>query len=132
MAQRQSEIIMLETHEECLSCLEKIRWNGVPKCPYCDSVKATAYKNAYRYRCNNCFTSYSVTVGTLFHKTHLELQKWFQAILLLRKLNPNISIRRLARDIKVNRATASLIIKRLQEADADQEELLKAIVCAFE
>ncbi len=131
MAQTQSRIAMLETHEECLAYLENIRWSGVPKCPYCNSVNATVYKNAHRYRCNSCFTSYSVTVGTVFHKTHLDLKKWFQAILLLRKLNPDISARKLAREINVNRATASLIIKRLQEVDSDQEELLKAIVHAF-
>ncbi|MDJ0773482.1 MAG: transposase [Mastigocoleus sp. MO_167.B18] len=35
---------MFETHEECLVCLEEIRWNGTPTCPYCGSVKATKYK----------------------------------------------------------------------------------------
>jgi transposase-like protein len=28
-----------------------------------------------RYHCNNCNTSYSVTVGTIFHDTKLDLQK---------------------------------------------------------
>jgi len=123
---------VLETHEECLVHLEIIRWNGTPTCPYCGSIKATTYKNEHRYRCNSCFTSYSVTVGTLFHKTHLDLQKWFQAILLLCKSNPNISARKLANEIQVNRATASLIIKRVQDAPDDQAEMLRAIVQVFE
>ena len=123
---------MLETHEECLACLEQIRWNGVPTCPYCESTKATAYKNEHRYRCNTCFTSYSVTVGTLFHKTHLGLHKWFRAILLLRKLNPDISARKLAKDIEVNRATATAIIKRMQNVTENQSKMLLSIVQAFE
>lgn len=123
---------MLETHEECLVYLESIRWNGTPTCPYCGSIRATAYKNERRYRCNECFTSYSVTVGTLFHKTHVDLQKWFRAILLLRKLNPSISARKLAKEIQVNRATASLIITRVQDVPVDQLEMLKAIVQVFD
>ncbi|MGI0486594.1 transposase [Pantanalinema rosaneae CENA516] len=123
---------MLETHEECLACLENIRWNGIPTCPYCGSTKASVYKNEHRYRCNSCFTSYSVTVGTLFHKTHVDLRKWFQAILLLCKSNPNISARKLAKEIEVTRATASLMIKRVQEIPDDQIEMLKAIVQTFD
>lgn len=119
---------MLETHEDCLACLEKIRWNGAPTCPYCGSIKATAYKNEQRYRCNKCFTSYSVTVGTLFHKTHVDLRKWFRAILLLYRLNPDISARRLAKEIQVTRATSSLIIKRIYGASSEQKELLQRIV----
>lgn len=123
---------MFETHEDCLVYLEKIRWNGSPTCPYCDSTKATAYKKEHRYRCNRCFTSYSVTVGTLFHKTHVDLQRWFQAILLLHELNGNISIRRLAREIQVSRATAAFMVDRIRDAPADQAKMLQEIVHAFE
>ncbi|MGG6269023.1 transposase [Leptolyngbya sp. AN03gr2] len=123
---------MLETHEECLTCLETIRWNGTPTCPYCGSVKATAYKNEHRYRCNSCFTSYSVTVGTLFHKTHVDLRKWFQAIFLLCKLNRDISIRKLAEEIQVSRTTASLIVDRIRNIPSEQTEMLRQIVCVFE
>jgi transposase-like protein len=119
---------MLETHEECLVYLERIRWKGTPICPYCGSTKATTYKNEHRYRCNHCFTSYSVTVGTLFHKTHVDLRKWFRAISLLLKLNRDISVRGLAKEIQVSRATASLMVDRIQGASADQAEMLKAIV----
>jgi transposase-like protein len=119
---------MFKTHQECLAFLEKIRWNGIHTCPYCGSTKATAYKNEQRYRCNSCFTSYSVTVGTLFHKTHVDMRKWFKAILLLHRLNGDISVRRLSREIQVSRATASLMVKRIQEASADQAAILREIV----
>ncbi|MDZ7991611.1 MAG: transposase [Nostoc sp. EfeVER01] len=123
---------MLETHEECLVCLEKIRWNGTPICPYCGSVKATQYKNEQRYRCNSCFTSYSVTVGTIFHKTHVNLHKWFRAILLLCKVNRDISVRKLAQEIQVNRATASRIVNQVLNVPPEQVEILKEIVRVFE
>ena len=65
------------THEDCLAYLEKVRWNNVPTCPYCNSTNSTSFKKENRHHCNNCNTSYSVTVGTIFHKTKLDLQKWF-------------------------------------------------------
>ena len=123
---------MLESHEECLAYLEKIRWNGTPICPYCGSNRATKYKNEHRYRCNGCFTSYSVTVGTLFHRTHVDLSKWFRAIELLCKLDRDISIRKLALELKVNRATATVMVDRVLGAPAEQADLLREIVHIFE
>ena len=123
---------MFQTHQECLVHLEKIRWDGIPICPYCGSNKSSRYKSEHRYHCSSCFTSYSVTVDTLFHKTHVDLHKWFQAILILYKLNPDISGRKLAQAIQVNRATASLMIKRVLGASPEQAEILKAIVRSTE
>lgn len=111
---------MLKTHEDCIAYLETIRWNGKPICPYCGFDRATKYKNERRYRCNGCFTSYSVTVGTVFHHTHVDLRKWFQAILLLCKLDRNISVRKLARELQVNRATATLMVDRILKVSPEE------------
>ncbi len=119
---------MFKTHEECLVYLEKIRWNGTPISPYCGSDKSKKYKNEHRYRCNSCFTSYSVTVGTIFHQTHVDLRKWFRAILLLCKLNRDISVRKLAQEIQVNRATASLMVSQVRSISPEQAEILIKIV----
>jgi transposase-like protein len=121
-------ITMSRNHEECLALLEQIRWGGKPKCPYCESTNATAYKNERRYHCNECFTSYSVTVGTLFHKTHVELQKWFVAINLVVNSAGGISVRQLAKEIGVNKNTAGYMIERIRQAITEERELLKKIV----
>ncbi len=121
-------IIMLQNHEDCLALLEQIRWNGKPKCPYCGSNKATAYKTEHRYHCNECFTSYSVTVGTLFHKTHVELQKWFVAIHLVLNSSGGISVRQLAKEIGVNKNTASYMLERIRKAVVEERELLHQII----
>lgn len=123
---------MLESHEECLAYLEKIRWNGTPTCPYCGGIKATKYKNEHRYRCNGCFTSYSVTVGTLFHGTRVELHKWFRAIGLLHAAGRKISVRQLALELQIHRATATLIIDRVSGAAPDQKDLLQQIIHIFD
>ena len=120
-------------HEECVALLEQIRWAGKPKCPYCESTNATAYKNERRYHCNECFTSYSVTVGTLFHKTHVELQKWFVAIHLVLNLPGGISVRQLAKEIEVNKNTACYMIERICKAMTEEQELLQTLtkLCKF-
>jgi transposase-like protein len=121
-------ITMSRNHEECLALLEQIRWSGKPKCPYCESTNATAYKNERRYHCNECFTSYSVTVGTLFHKTHVELQKWFVAIHLVLNSPGGVSVRQLAKEIGVNKNTASYMIERIHKAMAEEQKLLQRLV----
>ncbi|MEH2320539.1 IS1595 family transposase [Nostoc sp.] len=118
---------MSRNHKECLALLEQIRWGGQPKCPYCESTNATAYKNERRYHCNECFTSYSVTVGTLFHKTHVELQKWFVAIHLVLNSPGGISVRQLAKEIGVNRNTAAYMIERIRKTTIQEQQILHKI-----
>lgn len=119
---------MTHKHEDCLALLEEIRWGGVPRCPYCESTNSTAIKNKRRYRCNACFTSYSVTVGTVFHRTYVDLQKWFLAIRLVLKLQRGISVRQLAREIKVNRNTSAYMLVRIREAKTEDQKLLQSIL----
>jgi transposase-like protein len=116
------------TQDECLDYLEKILWDGVPKCPYCQSTNATPYKAERRYHCNSCFTSFSVTVGTLFHKSHVDLQKWFLAISIFLKSDKKISVRHLAEEIGVNKNTASLMLNRIHQAVSERPEILHEIV----
>ncbi|MCC5610667.1 transposase [Nostoc sp. CHAB 5834] len=119
---------MSPNHEECLALLEQIRWDGKPKCPYCESTNATAYKNERRYHCNECFTSYSVKVGTLFHKTHVELQKWFVAIHLVLNSPGGVSVRQLAKEIGVNKNTSCYMIERIHKAMKENPEFLHSVI----
>ncbi|NJR51725.1 MAG: transposase [Leptolyngbyaceae cyanobacterium CSU_1_3] len=119
---------MSKTHQEYLHLLESIRWNGKPQCPYCGSTNAAAFKSEQRYHCNDCFTSYSVTVGTLFHQTHVDLQKWFHALKLVMNSSRVISMRRLAQEIGVSKNTASSMIARIRKAMKEESELLQELV----
>lgn len=124
---RVQSITMTLNNDECITLLEQIRWGGKPQCPYCSSTKATAYKSDRRYHCNECFTSYSVTVGTLFHKTHVELHKWFMAIRLVLNSAGGISVRQLAKEIGVNKNTAAYMIERIRQAMFEEQKLLQKL-----
>lgn len=118
------------TNDECLTYLEKVRWKGRPICPYCHSARSTPNLKERRYHCHGCNTSYSVTTRTVFHRTHLPLQKWFLAINLIFGERQTISSRKLSQALKVNKNTAWLIITRIDKAvtEAKQRDLLHALV----
>lgn len=117
---------------DCLKFIEQVRWQGSPVCPYCRSTSVTPAPKEKRYHCNACNTSFSVTVGIIFHKTKVDLQKWFLALLIILKSKNGISSRQLARDIEVNHNTGWLMSKRILNAIEEQGRLLRNIVEAVE
>src|SRR5205085_523772 len=96
---------LFPTEAHCIAHLEKVRWGTKPICPYCGSDRSTALPAEQRHHCNACDTTFSVTVGTVFHRTHLGLRKWFLAVLLVRNPKNRLSARQLARELQVNRNT---------------------------
>jgi transposase-like protein len=82
-----------------------------------------------RHRCNNCNTGFSVLVGTVFHRTHLPLPKWFAAISLILDARAPIPVRHLARRIGMDKNTAWRIGTRINAAMLDplQRDLLLEI-----
>jgi transposase-like protein len=113
---------------DCIAHIERVRWNGKPVCPYCKSTKTTPMRSESRHHCNGCNTTFSVTVDTIFHHTHLPLQKWFLAISLVLNAKKGISARQLGRDLEVNKNTAWFMGMRIRNAMFDQGELLKGII----
>ena len=120
------------THQDCIKHLEKVRWNNKPVCPYCNSEKQTPLPKESRYHCNNCNTSFSVTVGTIFHKTKMDLQKWFVAISLVLNAKKGYSARQLGRDIEITKDSAWYLLMRLRKAFIDDTGLLEGLVEADE
>ena len=120
------------THADCIAHLENVRWNNEPTCPYCQSKNSTSLPKERRHHCNNCNTSYSVTVGTIFHKTKLDLQKWFLAISIILNAKKGIASRQLARDLEVNKDTAWYLQMRVRRAMLRDSALLTGIVEADE
>ena len=117
-----------QSQESCIAHLESIRWRGgKPTCPYCGSLNTT--RREHRHRCYQCVTSFSVTVGTAFHQTHIPLQKWFLAIMLTLDADDDLPASQLARDLNVNKNTACRMTKQIRNAIslADQRDFLKGI-----
>jgi len=116
------------TEKDCILHLEAIRWRGKPTCPYCQSQQVTRMLQEQRYHCNTCRTSFSVTVRTIFHHTHVDLQIWFLAIFLIFGAKNTLSSRRLANNLEVTKDTAWSMQRRIRDAMVEDEELLSGIV----
>src|SRR5579883_2157613 len=66
--------------------LEGVRWPDGPICPKCGVVgRAYATKKPGVYRCAEkaCRKDFSVTVGTVFERSHIPLHKWLMAAHLM-------------------------------------------------
>jgi transposase-like protein len=115
---------------DCIAHLEKVRWNGKPVCPYCNSDHTSPLPKEQRHHCNNCNTTFSVTVNTIFHHTHIPLQKWFLAISLILNAKKGIAARQLARDLEINKNSAWYLAMRIRKAmaESEQRELLQGLV----
>ena len=116
------------TQKDCLKQLEKLRWSDLPTCPYCSSGNSTSLPKESRHHCNNCNTTFSVTVGTIFHHTKVDLQKWFMAILLLLEVKKGLSVRQMAEGLKVNKNTAWHMRTRIGNAGRSDLWLLRRIL----
>ena len=116
------------SQENCIGYLEKIRWGDAVECPYCGATNCV--RSQRRWYCYACRTSFSVTVGTVFHHTHLPLQKWFLAIDLILNDTKGISAVRLSRYLGVNKDTAWRMNVRIRLAmlDRDQRRLMDGIL----
>ena len=103
--------------------LENIRWEGEPACPHCGSVKA--YKITPKagsktrkglYKCGDCRKQYTVTVGTIFHRSKVPLNKWLLAAYLLASSKKEFSAHQLHCSINVTYQTAWFMMNRLGKA----------------
>jgi transposase-like protein len=104
------------TQRDCILHLEQVLWNNTPVCPYCGSTKQSAMPRENRYHCNQCNKSYSVTVKTIFHKSKIDMQKWFYAFMLILDTNEDVSARKLAAALNITKDSAWLMLRRIKKA----------------
>jgi transposase-like protein len=128
-----------QTQEQAVQYLEKVRWGGEPHCPYCGSLHvgkhASGDRDMSRWQCRDCSRAFAVTVGTLFHGTHLPLRNWFLVLALMLNAKKSASAYQIARDLGMRRPTVWSMMQRIRTAmaaDPAQERLLHGIVEADE
>ena len=128
-----------ETELDAIEHLEQVRWGGKPSCHYCKSQRTSIHRSkdraVRRWQCHECRRAFSVTVGTVFHKTHVPLKKWFLILALMVNAKKSASACQVARDLGMNRPTVWSIMHRIRAAmafDPEQKALFKGIVEADE
>ncbi len=122
------------TRADCIGHLERVRWGDQPLCPYCGAERVSRNRDASReataerWKCQRCLRSFSVTVGTIFHNTHVDLQRWFLLIALMLSAKKGLSAMQAARDLEMRRPTVWSMMHRIRKALADDGKLLAGIV----
>ena len=111
MAKQQSifEVVkQFNTEARCILHLERIRWPNGLECPHCQGKRVMKFqakgktgKERSLYECVDCRYQYSVTVGTIFHDSHLPLVKWFLAIYMICSAKQGVSAKQLQRELEI-------------------------------
>jgi transposase-like protein len=99
--------------------LEALVWPQGPHCPRCggfDRLTVVKGGRAGLRRCGPCKREFTVTIGTIFERSHVKLHKWFQAAHLMASSKKGISAHQLHRTLKVTYKTAWFMEHRLREA----------------
>jgi transposase-like protein len=121
------------THQDCVEHLEAVRWGGLPRCPYCGADRVSRNRDAKRkltgnrLKCQRCGRSFSVTVGTILHNSHVDLQRWFLLIALMLNAKTGLSAMQAARDLDMRRPTVWSMMRRIRAALADDGRTLADI-----
>ena len=107
--------------------LEALRWPDGPICPHCGSeddvyrlkgkggAKGTKARPGL-LKCRGCRKQFSVTVGTVFHRSKVPLHKWLMATYLICSSKKGISSHQLHRTLGVTYKTAWFMSHRIREA----------------
>jgi transposase-like protein len=101
--------------------LESINWPEGPFCPHCGE-----FENVHRLQgkstrpgliqCNSCLKNFTVTVGTVFERSKVSLNKWMLATYLLSSSKKGMSAHQLHRMLGVTYKTAWFMAHRIREA----------------
>jgi transposase-like protein len=101
--------------------LERRLWPEGPICPHCGVVdQATRLKGkSHRpglFQCNACKEPFTVTVGTLYERSHVPLNKWLGATHLMMSSKKGMSALQISRMIGVTYKTAWFMCHRIRES----------------
>jgi transposase-like protein len=94
------------TEDEARNILEAIRWPLGSACPHCGSVNVTRLESEPTkttrdgvIQCNDCRGQFTVTVGTVMHRSHITLRQWVQAFHSMSSHKKGVSALQLQRNL---------------------------------
>ena len=111
---------------KCRAYIEALRWPNGAECPRCKSIKIYHLENRPLLLCASCEYQFSVTVGTIFHDTHLPLEQWFLATFLLCEAKKGMSACQIQRSLRIKTyKTAWYLCHRIRKAMQETEPVEK-------
>lgn len=121
-------IQMFDTDERCRELLVRLRWPNGVECPRCKMPAVELETKKQLFYCKGCDYQFSVTSGTIFNDSHLPLQKWFLATLLLCESRKGHSANQMKRELGVSYKTAWYLCHRIRFAMTEVHKMLDGTI----
>jgi transposase-like protein len=101
--------------------LEGRLWADGRICPHCGTVDQSTLMQgkshrAGLYQCNACREPFTVTIGTLYERSHLPLHKWLAATHLMMASKKGMSALQISRMLGLSYKTAWFMCHRIRES----------------
>jgi transposase-like protein len=116
------------TDDHCREALMHLRFPDGVKCLKCKGENVSPVSERKVFVCNSCKYQFSVTVGTIFHDSHLPLTKWFLVTYLITESRKGISANQIMRMIGGSYKTSWYLCHRIRKAMEETEHKLKGTV----
>lgn len=110
------------SEDACREYLAKLRWPDGITCPRCASDSVSEISTRDQWDCNVCRYRFSVTSGTIFDNTKLDLWKWFATVYLMIESRKGMSASQIQRTLGVTYKTAWFLCHRIREAMRTDDE----------
>lgn len=109
--------------------LERELWSDGRPCPHCGVVDASTKIGGTTarpglYMCNACRKQFTVTVGTLYERSKIPLNKWLAATHLMMASKKGISALQIGRMLGLSKKTAWFLCHRIRESLRETEPSL--------
>jgi transposase-like protein len=120
---------MFSTDAKCRELLTRLRFPEGPRCLRCKGPVALLETDKHLFYCKTCDYQFSVTAGTVFNDSHLPLEKWFVATLLLCEAKKGISACQIQRTLGIGSyKTAWYLCHRIRAAMKEASAMLDGTV----
>ena len=104
------------TQIKCEEHLARMRWPDGVTCPRCGAKHPMFIQSRRKWQCKACRYQFSVTAGTIFHKTHIDLPRWMIALWLVCHSPKGVSSKQVERELGVTYKTAWYMTRRIRGA----------------
>ena len=125
------------TEDQARQLLEQVRWPNGPVCPHCKQSERIGVLNGEKhrkglYKCYGCRKQFTVTVGTMMHRSHITLRQWVVAFYSICAHKKGVSALQLQRDLGLGSYEAAWhLAHRIREA-MNEEPMQSLIAGAVE
>lgn len=119
---------VFDTDTKCRELLCRLRWPKGPECPRCKGTAVELATDKQLFYCKKCDYQFTVTAGTVFNDSHLPLNTWFTAVLLLVEARKGFSANQMKRTLGVSYKTAWYLCHRIRAAMREIERPMLDVV----